>query len=95
MVQDARSAKCKISIINFHGNTSCGSEVVQCEQMDRQTDTTKLTVVFRNFAYSPENSKFLTLFSMYHKICEEFFFCSLNGLVFKIEAEFFYCTIRG
>jgi hypothetical protein len=40
----------KFSEINFHENSSSGSRIVPSEQTDRQTDTTNLTVTFRNFA---------------------------------------------
>jgi hypothetical protein len=36
-------------IIKFHRNPSRGSPVVLCGRTDRQTDTTKLRVAFRNF----------------------------------------------
>ena len=38
------------SNIKFHKNTSSGGRVVPCGRTDRRTDTTKLLVVFRNFA---------------------------------------------
>ena len=38
------------SNIIFHENPSNGSRFVPCGRTDRQTDTTKLTVAFRNFA---------------------------------------------
>ena len=45
----------KILNIKFHKNTSSGSRVVPCEQMDGQTDMSKLTVFFRDFARAPKN----------------------------------------
>ena len=44
----------KYSNIKFHENLSSGSLVVPCGQTDGQTHTTKLTVVFRNFAKAPK-----------------------------------------
>ena len=45
--------------IKFHENPSSGTRVVVCgesdEGIDRQTDTTKVTVAFRNFAKAPKN----------------------------------------
>jgi len=50
----------KYSNTKFHENSSSGSQVVPCRlmdgQTDRQTDMTKLTVTFRNFANLPNNS---------------------------------------
>jgi hypothetical protein len=55
------------SNIKFHENQSSGSQVVSCEWTDKQrqtdtdkqiktgTDTTKLTVAFRNFTNAPKN----------------------------------------
>ena len=40
----------KYSNIKFHGNPFSETRVVQC----RQTDVTKLTVAFRNFAKTPK-----------------------------------------
>ena len=42
----------KVLNIKFHQNPSIGSRVVPCGQ----TDTTKIVVVFRNFAKAPENA---------------------------------------
>jgi len=42
----------KYSNIKFHGNPSSGAELFHA---DRQTDVTKLTVAFRNFANTPNN----------------------------------------
>ena len=43
----------KFSNIKFHENPSSGSRVVPCGQTDGPTVTTKLIVVFRNFANAP------------------------------------------
>ena len=40
----------KYTSIKLHKNSSSGSRVVPCRRTDRQTDLTKLTVAFRNFA---------------------------------------------
>jgi hypothetical protein len=44
--------------VKSYENPSSGSQVIPCEQIDgqteRQTDTTKLIVAFRNFANSPK-----------------------------------------
>jgi len=47
----------KLFIIRFHGNTSIGSGVVPCGQTYRQTDLTKLTLVYRNSANTPNTMK--------------------------------------
>jgi hypothetical protein len=39
----------------FHKSPSSKSRVVSCGRTDGQTNTTKLIVAFRNFAYAPEN----------------------------------------
>ena len=45
--------------IKVNENTSGGSRVVYAVgQTDRQTDMTKLTVDFRNFANAPKNGRF-------------------------------------
>jgi len=36
-------------------NQSSGNRVVPCGQTDGQTDLTRLTVLFRNFANAPKN----------------------------------------
>jgi len=41
--------------IKFYENSSSGSRVVPCGQTDKRTDTTKLTVAFRNFANALKN----------------------------------------
>ena len=41
--------------ITFHQNPSSGSRVVPYGQADGQTDMTKLTVAFRNFANALKN----------------------------------------
>jgi len=56
--------------MKFHENLSIGSPVVQCGQ----TDMTKLTVAFRNFANPPkiERNIFMTLVGKpYRKVEEE------------------------
>ena len=45
----------KIHNTKFHKNPSSGSRVVPGEQMDGQTDMTKLIVAFRDFAKAPKN----------------------------------------
>jgi hypothetical protein len=45
----------RTSNIKFHENASSDSRVVPHGQTDIQTDMTKLTVVFRNFANAPKN----------------------------------------
>ena len=45
----------KSSNIKFHENPPSGSRVVPCWCTDVQTDMTKLTVTFRNFANAPKN----------------------------------------
>jgi len=47
----------KQSNIKFHENLSCGGPSYSM-RMDGQTDMTKLTVAFRNFAKRPQNSDF-------------------------------------
>jgi hypothetical protein len=51
----------KYSNIKFHENSSSGSKVVPCRQMDRQTDgqtdMTKPIVSFHIFANAPKNSQ--------------------------------------
>ena len=42
--------------IKFHEKPSNGSRVVPCGQMDGQTDMTKLTITFRNFANAPKHT---------------------------------------
>jgi hypothetical protein len=49
----------KISNTKFHENPSSGSRVVPCEQMDRQTDMTKLIFVLRHFEKNTENRGFI------------------------------------
>jgi len=44
----------KYSNIIFHDDPSSGSPVVTCGHADRRTDTMKLTVAIRNFAYAPK-----------------------------------------
>ena len=41
--------------IKFHENPSIGSRVVPFEQTDRQTETTKLILPFRNLANGPKS----------------------------------------
>ena len=41
--------------IKFHENPCIGSGVVPCERTDGQTDMTKITITFRNFAKGPKN----------------------------------------
>jgi hypothetical protein len=45
----------KSSNIKFHENRCSRSRVVACGQTDEWADTTKLIVVFRNFANAPKN----------------------------------------
>ena len=45
------------SHIKFHQNPSSGSRVVPCGRTEGQTDMTKLTVAFRNFAKRLEKGK--------------------------------------
>jgi len=47
----------KYTNINFHKNTSCGSEIVPCGWTVGKTNTEKLIVAFRSFANVPENEK--------------------------------------
>jgi len=47
--------KKKSSNTKFYENLPCGSGTVPCGQADRQTDRTKLTVVFHNVAITPTN----------------------------------------
>jgi len=47
----------------FHENTSSGSRVIPCGQTDRETDTTKLIVAFRNFVNAPKTA--LTMNTLY------------------------------
>ena len=49
----------KVVNIKFHQNLSIGSRVLPCGQTNEQTDVTKLTVAFRNFANAPKNSYLL------------------------------------
>jgi hypothetical protein len=44
----------KISDIQFHENSSCGSRVVPCGWTERQTGKTKLTVSLSNFSKAPK-----------------------------------------
>jgi hypothetical protein len=44
----------KYANIKFHENPQSGNRVVTCGQTDRGTDVTKLIVVFRDFANTPE-----------------------------------------
>ena len=44
----------KYSNIKFHENPSSGNSVVPCRRTDRQTDMTRLTVTFQNFANVPK-----------------------------------------
>ena len=50
----------KDSYINFNENPSSGSRVVLCGQKDRQTDMTKFTVAFRDFANASNKYKLCT-----------------------------------
>jgi len=43
--------------IKFNDNPPSGSRVATCGRTDVQTDITKLTVAFRNFANAPKNRK--------------------------------------
>jgi len=43
------------SNIKFHGNLSSGSRVVPWGRTVGQTDTTKITIAFRNFVKVPKN----------------------------------------
>ena len=45
----------KYTNINFHKNTSCGSEIVPCGLTDGKKNTKKLVVAFHNFANVPGN----------------------------------------
>jgi hypothetical protein len=45
----------KFSNIKFHEDPSSESRVVPCRQMGGQTDMTKLTVAFQNFANAHKN----------------------------------------
>ena len=45
----------KLSNIEFHENSSSVSCIVLCGEMNGETDLTKLTVAFRNFANAPKN----------------------------------------
>jgi hypothetical protein len=44
-------------IIKFHENVSNGSRVVTCGRTEGQTDTTKITEAFRNFANAQKKKK--------------------------------------
>jgi hypothetical protein len=44
----------KIFNTKFHENSLSESRVVPCGQTERQTDMTKPTVAFRNFANAPK-----------------------------------------
>ena len=45
----------KYTNIKFQCNPSSRSRVISCAQTDKQTDTMKLTVIFRNFANMLKN----------------------------------------
>jgi hypothetical protein len=47
----------KYSNIKFYENPSIVSQVVPCGQIDRETDKTKLTVTFGNFANAPKKQQ--------------------------------------
>ena len=49
--------KKKSAYIKFNENPSSGSRAVPCGRTDRQKDTTKLIVAFRNFANAPKKTK--------------------------------------
>jgi len=51
--------------IKFNENPSIGSRFVPCGQKDRQTDTTKLTVVFPNFANAPKIALWFAVYKAY------------------------------
>ena len=54
----SRQFKKKISAyIKFNENPSSGSRAVPCGRTDRQKDTTKLIVAFRNFANAPKKNE--------------------------------------
>jgi len=45
----------KYSNIGFHENFSSVSRTVPCRETNGETDMTKLTVAFRNFANAPKS----------------------------------------
>jgi hypothetical protein len=47
----------KFSNIKFHENPSSGSRLIPWGRTDRQTDITRLTDAFRNFANAPNKDK--------------------------------------
>jgi len=55
----------KKSNLNFHENLCSGSRVIPCGQMDRQTDMTKITIAFRNFA----NTSKMLIFQTNSSLC--------------------------
>jgi len=57
-LQFSRKSFEKYSNTKFHENSFSGSRVVPCGRTDRQTDTTKLIVAFRNFANAPKYGYF-------------------------------------
>ena len=46
----------KDSNVKFHESSTNDNRNVPCGRTDRQTDVTKLTVAFRNFANAPKNT---------------------------------------
>jgi len=55
----------KYSKSKFHENSYSGSRV-PCVRTNKQTDMTKLTVAFRNFANAPKNVKYTDFARVWH-----------------------------
>jgi hypothetical protein len=54
----------KYSNVKFHENSSSGGRVGPCGRADGQTDITKLTVAFRNFANAPAKQEVIRTFDI-------------------------------
>jgi len=72
----------KYSNIKFHENLYNGSRDVPWGQTDGQTDRTKLTVAFRNFASAPKRKIIITM----GWLCD--FLCFLSFLLtFRLDYD--------
>jgi hypothetical protein len=85
------STDCQHSNTKFHENSSRGTRVVPC----RQTDMTKLTVAFSNFANAPKSK----VYKMNNLKLEEtlfrntLMFCSkTEKQMFSCEGNFYFCV---
>ena len=57
--------------IRFNEKLSSGSRIVPCGRTDRQTDITKIIVVFRNFVKSPKICETKVADDTWHTCCDQ------------------------